>query len=159
MIFVTVGTQDNHFVRLLKSVDELIYKCNIKEEVIAQIGCTKYTPIGFNAVDFISEVRFKELVLKSNLIISHAGSGALFNGIKLNKKIIAVARLKKYGEMINDHQLELVNKLSKEGYIIDGTYSLIEAYKKSKDFVPRINDFENSIIEDLDKYLKSVLRP
>ena len=43
--------------------------------------------------------------------------------------------------MINDHQTEIVSKLAKDGYILDGTYSLLAAWEKISDFTPRPNDF------------------
>ena len=42
MIFVTLGTQDKSFNRLLEKVDRQIDLGNIKEKVIVQAGFTKY---------------------------------------------------------------------------------------------------------------------
>ena len=91
------------------------------------------------------ETEFKEYIAKADVVISHAGSGALFSAIQKGKKCIAVARLAKYNEMLNDHQTELVRKLSEDGYILDGTYSIIDAWKKLDSFVPRKCDFECNI--------------
>ena len=86
-------------------------------------------------------------------MITHAGSGAIFNSIKAGKKIIAMARLHDFNEMADNHQTELIKKLSDGGYIIDGTYSLCEAWPKLEGFVPRENDFTNEIIITLDKFI------
>lgn len=67
--------------------------------------------------------------------------------------MIAVARLAKYGEMINDHQTEIVRKLAGEGYILDGTYDLNEAWKKVPSFMPRKNDFHCEIAERIEQLL------
>ncbi len=141
MIYVTLGTQNNDFSRCLKAVEELMEVMNIEEDVIAQTGYTSYRPKKIKCVDFISEKQYQEYISEARVVISHAGSGALFSSIAHGKKIIAMARLAKYGEMLNDHQLELVKKLTSDGYILDGTEDLIGAWKKIDDFVPRKNDF------------------
>ena len=40
MIFVTLGTQDKGFPRLLEAIDKEIEKGNIKEKVVVQAGLT-----------------------------------------------------------------------------------------------------------------------
>lgn len=153
MIFVTVGTQPNGFLRCLKEVEQLIVKYDIKEEVIAQIGNTDFKTDKFKIIRFTSENEFKDLIKNASVVISHAGSGALFNSIKEGKKVIAMARLHDFNEMADNHQIELVKKLSESGYIIDGTYSLIEAWPKLNNFIPRGNDFRCEIVSVLDKWI------
>ncbi|MCD8288234.1 MAG: glycosyl transferase family 28 [Porphyromonadaceae bacterium] len=156
MIFVTLGTQQIPFFRLLEEVDNLIEENCIQEEVFAQIGYTPYTPKHFKCIDFLPEEEYNRYIKNARFIITHAGSGALFNVIKRGKKGISVARLKKYGEMMDDHQLELTKKLSEEGYILDGSRSLKEAVGKIDTFMPRPCDFEQHISEAIRKYISSL---
>lgn len=152
MIYVTLGTQSTDFTRCMKMVESLIKEFNIKEEVIAQVGYTKYMPQNIKCFDYVTENEFQRIVSEASVIISHAGSGALFSAIKKGKKVIAIARLGKYGEMLNDHQTELVKKLAEEGYILDGTYDLKSAWLKLPSFIPKKNDFHCNIqrrIEDI----------
>lgn len=158
MIFVALGTQATGFNRCLKMLDEMVEHFHIKEEIIVQIGNSKYESNNFKTISFVSEEVFKQYINDASVVISHAGSGALFNAIKKHKKLIAVARLKKYHEMVDDHQTELTRKLSEEGYIINGTYSLIDAWEKIQDFVPRPNDFDCTMLEELRKTLNSWLQ-
>ena len=123
-------------------IEELVNKCNITERIIAQTGYTKYTSKYIECFDFVPEDKYQEYIESADVVITHAGTGALFSAINKGKKVIAVARLSSYGEMINDHQIEIVRKLSEEGYILDGTYSLSEAWDKLPDFNPRENDFK-----------------
>ena len=153
MIFVTVGTQPNGFSRCLKEVEKLIDQYNITEEVVAQIGNTEFETTKFKTIQFTGENEFKEYIKNASVVITHAGSGAIFNSIKAGKKIIAMARLHDFNEMADNHQTELIKKLSDGGYIIDGTYSLCEAWPKLEGFVPRENDFTNEIIITLDKFI------
>ena len=86
MIFVTVGTQPNGFLRCLKEVEQLIDTYNITEEIIAQIGNTDFKTNKFRTIRFTGENEFKDYIYDASVIISHAGSGALFNSIKQERK-------------------------------------------------------------------------
>lgn len=158
MIFVTLGTQSCDFSRCTKMIEELINKFSINESVIAQIGYTLYKPNGVICFDFVSEQEYQQYIRDARVVISHAGTGALFSSISKRKKIIAVARLHKYGEMINDHQTEIVKKLSSEGFILDGTDSLIEAWEKLDLFTPRTLSLENNLVEAIGKQLDDWLK-
>jgi UDP-N-acetylglucosamine transferase subunit ALG13 len=153
MIFVSLGTEVHPFVRFLQELENLIRTLGLKEDFIVQQGYTNYSSTVFEAFKFVDNTEFIEYIRKADIIITHAGSGALFNAIRNGKKVIAVARLKKYHEMVDDHQTELVKKLSQDGYIIDGTYSLIEAWKKVETFLPKSCDFPNAIVVNLKKYI------
>lgn len=118
MIFVILGTQDKSFVRLLDKIQSLIQSGVIKEKVIVQAGSTSYQSNEMDLFDLIQTHEFNKLVKEANLIITHGGVGSIMEGIKNNKKIIAVPRLAKYKEHVNDHQIEIVNEFTKAGYII-----------------------------------------
>ena len=153
MIFVLLGTQQRPFKRLLDGVDDLVDCFNITDEVIIQSGHTEYENEKHNVFNYIDEKTMLKYIEESNVIITHGGCGSIFNAILVGKKIIAVARLAKYGEMIDDHQLELIRKLSSEGYILDGSDSLIDAWKLVGSFIPRKYDFEKRIVDNLMVYL------
>jgi UDP-N-acetylglucosamine transferase subunit ALG13 len=157
MIFVTVGTQPNGFMRCLNEVEALVLKYKIEEEVVAQIGNTKFESKVIKVIPFLGENEFKEYIKKASVVITHAGSGAIFSSIKAGKKTIAIARLHEYNEMADNHQTELVKKLALDGYILDGTYSLSDAWEKISDFKPRENDFQNRIVDFLDGYISEVI--
>lgn len=158
MIFVTVGTQPNGFLRCLKEVEKLIDTYHIEEEVVAQIGNTDFETTKFKTIPFTSVTEFDELISKASVVITHAGSGAIFGSIKAGKKIIAMARLHDFNEMADNHQTELIKKLSEGGYLIDGTYSLMNAWPKLEGFVPRENDFKCEIVPVLDKWIADWLK-
>lgn len=121
MIFVTVGSREYQFNRLLKKIDELIENNEIKDEVFAQIGQSTYIPVNYKYRKFLQESEFKMYQQKADLIISHGGTGALISALKLGKQVIAVPRLAKYGEHIDDHQLQVASILHNEGYLINVT--------------------------------------
>lgn len=153
MIFVILGTQQIPFPRLLKEIDKLIEGGVIREKVFAQIGYTEYEPKHFDCVDFLPAKDFEKCIEEARIVITHAGSGSLFHIIKSGKKGIAVPRLHRYGEMMDDHQLELAKKLSENGYILDGGQSLSDALKKAETFVPKAFDFEQHITDAIKAYI------
>lgn len=157
MVFITLGTQGNQFQRCLKMVEELIDELHPKQEFVAQLGNTKYKSDKIKCLDFVPEAEFKEFIGKADIVITHAGSGALFSAIKQGKKAIAVARLHKYKEMANDHQTELVRKLTEGGYILDGTNSIVDAWKQLDTFTPRPCDFECTLPEEIEKLINNWL--
>ena len=153
MIFVTLGTQDKAFGRLL----EMIEKSNIQDEIIVQSGYTKFTSSKMKIFDYLDINEFNSYMEKADIIIGHGGVGTLLKAVELGKKVIAVPRLKKYGEHTNDHQLQICDVLSKEGYVItlnDGD-SLDDTYKQIKEFVPKPYTSNNlNFVSKLKEYLE-----
>jgi len=133
MIFVTVGTNYRGFERLIKKIDEIAGK--IDEEVVAQIGPINYIPKNMTYFTFIEdEKKLLELFKNARIIVSHAGAGTLLTIFKYKKPAVIVPRLKKFNEVIDDHQLELTEFLKKEekAVIVDDIENLEDALKKAK---------------------------
>ena len=147
MVYVSLGTQDKKFPRLLQEVDKAIEKGIIKDEVIAQTGQTKYVSKNMKTFDFLSKEEVQKYMSESRFIITHGGVGTILDALKLNKKVIAVARLKLYKEHVNDHQLQIIKKYTKLGYILDGTYDLEKALFDVNEFKPNqyVSNNENFV--------------
>ena len=152
MILVLLGTQKNEFNRLLEAIEKNIIDGNIKEKVIVQAGCTKYTSKFMEIFDLIPKEDIEELKKKARIIITHGGVGSILSCVKLEKKVIAIPRLSKYNEHVNDHQKQLVEKFDKKGYIIglEDLEKLPEALKNIEKFIPKkyisnTNNFINII--------------
>lgn len=139
MIFVTLGTQDKEFTRLLEAIDREIEKGNIKERVVVQAGYTKYESKNMEIFDLISTDEFNKYIKSADLIITHGGAGSILTAIKNNKKVIAAARLYKYKEHTNDHQTQFVKEFADEGYILElrDFNKLGKLIEKSKNFTPK----------------------
>lgn len=118
MIFVTVGTQDKPFIRLIEAVEQAVKSHKITDEVIVQAGNTKYESKVLNVLNYVPFEEFNNYIAQADIIITHGGVGSILNALKLKKKIIAVPRLSKYGEHINDHQLQVIQKMTEDGYIL-----------------------------------------
>lgn len=137
MILVMLGTQNNSFYRLLKEIDKLIDKKIIKEEVVVQAGYTKYDSKNMKILDFIPREELEKLEENANYIITHGGVGSIITSLQKNKKVIAIPRLHQYGEHVNDHQKEIVNKFNKTGNIIG-----IERVEELENAIKMVEKFE-----------------
>ncbi len=139
MIYVTLGTQDKPFCRLLASIEEQIDKGNIKDEVIVQAGYTKYHTEKMKVFDLVDRDEFVRLMNECDILITHGGVGSILTGLKNHKKVIACPRLYKYGEHMNDHQMQIVSIFAKEGYLLEYQEDddLGEVLEKLKNFTPK----------------------
>ncbi|MBE6144340.1 MAG: hypothetical protein E7169_02065 [Firmicutes bacterium] len=160
MILITLGTQDKSFERLLKAIDIKIEQGKVKDKVVVQAGLTKYKSENMEIYDFVEYDKFDELIKSCDILITHGGVGSIITGLKNNKKVIAAARLKKYKEHTNDHQLQIIDNFKKAGYILeladfDKIDEKIEEVKKFKPKKYKSNkDNFNAIIEkEINKYL------
>lgn len=159
MILVLLGTQNNSFERLLKAIQELIDNETITEEVVVQAGCTKFTSRNMKIFDLIAKNELEELIDKANLIVTHGGVGSIMMGLQKDKKVIAVPRLKKYKEHVNDHQIQIVDNFHNSGYIvgINNMSDLEKEIVEITNFIPK--KFESNtknMIELIENYIDSL---
>ena len=110
MIFVTLGSQKFQFNRLLEKIDVLVEEKVITDEVFAQIGYSDYHPQNYQYKDFLNRDEFALMEAKADKVITHGGTGAIIGAVKKGKKVIAVPRLSKYGEHVDDHQIQLIEQ-------------------------------------------------
>ena len=156
MIFITLGSQKFQFNRLLKAVDKQVAEGKIKDEIFAQIGVSDYFPQNYKFIDFLNRDEFLEWQDRADIEITHGGTGAIVGAIKKGKKVIAIPRLKMYGEHIDDHQLQLLEQFDELGlicvcYECDEIWMAIEIAKKTKYNVYKSNT--KMIIENIERYL------
>lgn len=157
MILVLLGTQNNSFHRLLEELEKNIESGNIQDDVIVQAGFTKYETTKMKIFDMLPQEEFNNLIEKANLVITHGGVGSIMSAVKKGKKVIAVPRLKKYGEHVNDHQLEIIDTLKKQGIIIgiNGVEELPQALKDVKNLEPSaIETSTNKIVQIIDDFIQ-----
>lgn len=157
MIFITLGSQKFQFNRLLKAVDQLVESGEIQEEIFAQIGYSDYKPLHYKYKDFLDRDEFASWEAKADIIITHGGTGAIIGAVKKGKKVIAVPRLARYGEHVDDHQTQLVGQFKELNLICecDDCTHLGKTVKEVR--TKKFNKYESNtetIIESLDKYIR-----
>ena len=110
MIFVTTGSQKFQFNRLLQKIDSLIEEGIVREEVYAQIGESDYLPKHYEYCAFLDRESFARKMKECSMVITHGGTGAIIGAVKQGKKVIAVPRLARFGEHVDDHQVQLLGE-------------------------------------------------
>lgn len=156
MIFITTGSQKFQFNRLLKKVDELIADGTIKDKVFAQSGYSEYKPVNYEYKDFMSRDEFAKKMGESTIVITHGGTGAIIGAVKKGKKVIAVPRLAKFGEHVDDHQLQLLTQFD-EMNIICSCYDIedLAGYITKIDSM-EFNSYKSNtqvIMDDIEQFL------
>ena len=160
MIFVTVGSRNYPFDRLFVELDKLYDEGIIKDNMFAQIGTSKYKPKNFEYKDFISQEEFLEYINNSSYVISHGASGSIMKALNAGKKVIAVTRLEKYGEHINDHQIQNNEAFGSNGYVLPvfEMNELKEAIVKIQNGTDNLKKWENkdpmAIQKIIDKFIQ-----
>jgi len=157
MILVILGTWRMPFERPLKEIESLIISGVIKEKVVVQAGVTKFPSTHMEVHDFLDKDDFDRLYREASLIITHAGEGSIILGLQYHKKLITIARLTKYNEHIDDHQLDILNVFSPKGYLLaweDGE-KLEDVLNRVEAFVPVPYKFsEDKISEAIIDFLE-----
>lgn len=106
MIFVTVGTHEQPFNRLVKKIDQLKKSGAINEDVIIQTGFSTYEPDNCEWNKLYSYQEMVRMVADARIVITHGGPSSFIMPLQIGKIPIVVPRRKKFGEHVNDHQLE-----------------------------------------------------
>lgn len=107
MIFVTTGTNGIPFDRLLREVDTVADE----EPLIVQHGPSNLRPPHATCLDYVSFSRLVELVREARVIVTHGGAGTILVALMNGKRPLVVPRLARFGEAVDDHQLELGRRL------------------------------------------------
>lgn len=160
MIFVTVGSRNYPFDRLFKKLDSLYENGFLIDKMFAQIGTSTYKPINFEFKDFISQKKFQDKINEADIVVTHGASGSIMKALNAKKKVIAVTRLEKYGEHINDHQIQNNEAFATNNYVVpvyemdelEVAFNLI--YSGNDNLVPWENKNPQAIINMVDEFIK-----
>lgn len=118
-LFVTVGNATQGFRRLLDEVERLVHAGAITEPVVMQTGNNpSFASLRCQTLSFVTPDQFARLVAEADIVVCHAGAGTLLTVLAAGKTPVVMPRRAKYDEIIDDHQLELLEALASEGNII-----------------------------------------
>lgn len=112
MIFVTVGTLQYPFDRLLRALDD------VDEELIVQGGSSTYRPEGATWLDFVEYPELVGYMRQARVVVSHAGVGSAMTAVSAGKRPLVVPRLKRHGEAVDDHQVAFARRLADKGLAV-----------------------------------------
>ena len=154
MIFVTVGTHEQPFDRLLKCIDKMVEDGKIKEEVIRKKGYTDYEPENYKAEKLIPYEQMQENIEKARIIITHGGPSSFVAPLAIGKIPIVVPRKKEFGEHVNNHQVDFSKEVAKrmKNIIVAETDEEIEDaitnYEKKVKKLSNKNNSNNKVFND-----------
>ena len=161
MIFVTVGSRNYQFDRLFKKLDDLYEQGILIEEMFAQTGSSSYRPRHYQYKDFITQDQFDQKIKEASIVVSHGASGSIMKALNEGKKVIAVTRLEKYGEHINDHQIQNNEAFSSNGYVLMADLELDnlgDCFKRIYENTDGLRRWENkdplAIVKMIDNFIE-----
>jgi UDP-N-acetylglucosamine transferase subunit ALG13 len=113
MIFVSVGTHEAPFDRMLHAVFEL----GLDEDIVVQHGpslvrCDR--ALEFEYLPFDDVVAY---IKDARAVVMHAGVGSVMIALANGKRPIVMARRREFGEHVDDHQVELARRLEGSGLV------------------------------------------
>lgn len=165
MIFVTVGTHEQAFNRLISEVDKIAQDKDIKEQFYIQTGFSDYIPQNCQWSKFLSFNEMDALIKQSNIVITHGGPASFIAPLEMGKIPIVVPRMEKFNEHINDHQVDFVKLIASRMNNIIPVYDISDLKDTILDYKKIISDkkvsefsnnkkFNNKLDEIVNKLMK-----
>jgi len=172
MIFVTVGTHEQPFDRLVKEMDRLKQEGLIEEEVFIQTGYSTYEPRFCDHEKFISFDEMLEKIRQAKIVITHGGPGSIMSVLYAGKIPVVVPRQKSFSEHVDDHQMHFAKIMEEHDQILsvydideigDSILGYSQRVEKLKDANSsnverehRVKEFANALDEICLKLLKDI---
>lgn len=130
MIFVTVGTHEQPFNRLIAYIDELKHDGVIKEDVMIQIGYSTYIPKYCKWSKMLPYNKMIKYVDKARIVITHGGPASFIMPLQKGKIPIVVPRRHDFGEHVNNHQMDFAENVEKRFGNIIPVYQIEDLKEK-----------------------------
>jgi UDP-N-acetylglucosamine transferase subunit ALG13 len=134
--FVSVGNASQPFSRLIEAVLKIVPQ--LPQPVVVQHGNTMIQGVGCVVKPFLEMDEFGQFIAKAELLILHAGAGSVIHAIQAGKIPVVMPRCAKYGEIVDDHQLEFARALAEMGKVVlaeksdDLTDAVAEALRRQR---------------------------
>lgn len=141
MIFVTVGTHEQQFNRLVKCIDNLKHDGVIQEDVVIQTGYSTYKPKYCKWQTLFPYQEMLKMVNEARIIITHGGPSSFIMPLQIGKTPIVVPRRHEFNEHVNDHQVSFSNAVAKR----TGTIIVVDDMDKLGATITNYNEIINGI--------------
>lgn len=160
MIFVTVGTHEQPFNRLVKKIDDLVAEGTIKEKVVIQTGFSTYKPVHCEGHKMMSFEEMQNTLKDARIVITHGGPSSFIEALQFGKVPIVVPRQEKYREHVNNHQVDFTELIEKRMNNIIPVYDvnkLAETIKNYDEIVKTKNVGESSNNSKFNQSLEHII--
>lgn len=145
MIFVTVGTHEQQFNRLIETVDHLVKDHIIQEKVVMQIGYSTYEPKCCEYCKLYPYQEMVKMVDEARIVITHGGPSSFIMPLQMGKIPIVVPRQKQFDEHVNDHQVMFTKAVAER----KGTIIVIEDINELRDVITNYDQYVQNIPHDM----------
>lgn len=139
MIFVTVGTHEQPFNRLVEYMDK--WAANHDEEVVIQTGFSTYEPKTAKWSKLFPYSDMVKNVDEARIVITHGGPSSFIMPLQIGKIPVVIPRKKKFDEHVNDHQVDFCNQVAKR----QGNVIVVEDINKLGDILNRYDETVRSM--------------
>ena len=112
MIFVTVGTHEQPFNRLVEKMDQLVAEGVIQEPVMIQTGYSTYEPKHCSFQKLLPYPEMERYIREARIIITHGGPASFISALQVGKTPIVVPRKSELNEHVNDHQVDFSREVA-----------------------------------------------
>ena len=119
MVFVTVGTHEQPFDRLVRAIDGLVADGTLEEEAFVQTGYCTYEPEHCEWQRFVPAPEMRSRMEGADVVVTHGGPSSFIEAMAAGKVPVVVPRYKRFGEHVNDHQEAFVRLVAeRQGGIV-----------------------------------------
>jgi UDP-N-acetylglucosamine transferase subunit ALG13 len=126
MIFVTVGTHEQPFNRLIEKMDELVENGEIKEKVIVQSGFSTCEAKYCEMHKMMSFDEMRQTFKDARIVITHGGPSSFVEALQYGKVPIVVPRQLEFNEHVNNHQVDFTKLIAERMNNIIPVYDVNE---------------------------------
>jgi len=154
MIFVTIGTHEQSFNRLVEYMDKWAEKHD--EKVIIQTGHSTCEPEYCEWKRSYPYQKILQMVSEARIVITHGGPSSFIIPLESGKIPIVVPRKKQFHEHINDHQTEFSRQFAqRQGNIIvveniNDLGNIIENYENI------VRNMKNNMVSNNESFCKNL---
>ena len=135
MLFVTVGTHEQQFNRLVEYMDRWSLQ-HPDEEVIIQTGFSTYEPKNATWSKLYPYQEMLELVSSARIVITHGGPSSFIMPLQIGKIPVVVPRKHEFEEHVNDHQVAFSHAVAER----QGNIVVIEDVEKLSEVLEQYNE-------------------
>lgn len=138
MIFVTVGTHEQPFDRLVECMDRLVEDGMITEEVIIQSGYSTYKVKHCKWQKLFPYKEMEKNFAEARIVITHGGPSSFIMPLQIGKTPIVVPRKIDYNEHVNNHQVDFCKAVAERMgtiIIVEDTEKLVETIRNYDEIV------------------------
>ncbi len=122
MIFVTVGTHEAPFDRLVRTMDR--YAAGIDEPVVVQRGYSREPAPHCEVHGLLSPSRMNELMEQARIIVTHAGPSTILDALALGRVPVVLPRDPAWAEHIDGHQIAFAHRMDDRVIVVDNERQL-----------------------------------